>query len=388
MKISGIICEYNPLHCGHVYHINKIRQHGASHIVCAMSGNFVQRGEPALLDKWTRADIAVKCGADLVVDIPVPFCCDSAQNFAAAGVKILTKIGIDELSFGCETDDTDLMKRLALALDDENTAKAVKKHIADGKSYPRAVSLTLSETYGKAAADILATPNNTLAAEYIRAINKIKPSCGIFAVKRNDDGHFGSFSSAAIRSTTDFSTAKKIMPPCSYEETAKLISSGFAVKNDEYSQRPLLAVLRTLDEEKIKRLLGDDNGLSQRIYSAIRTENSIDDILSKAKTKCVTLARLRRSLIRLCLEVPAELSVIEPPYIKVLAANEKGLEIIKNAGKQANVVTRHSQIMAIGDKAREVYKIQCRSTDLYMSLSKKIRPCGLEQKTVFNLHKA
>ena len=145
MKLAGIVCEYNPMHKGHIYHIEETRKNGATHIVCVMSGNFVQRGECAFLDKWSRADIAVHSGADLVVELPTPWSADSAENFAFGAVYLLSCLGIDMLSFGSEEEDAELLKRCAEALDDEKTADLLKKKMSSGLSYPAAVCEAVGE---------------------------------------------------------------------------------------------------------------------------------------------------------------------------------------------------------------------------------------------------
>ena len=154
MKTAGIVCEYNPLHNGHLYQINKTRLSGATHIVCAMSGNFVQRGEPAFLDKWTRAQIAVKSGADLVVEIPVPWAVSGAESFARGSVTLLNNLGIDVLSFGCETDDEKKLLKAAETSKDEKVVSKLKAYTKSGLSYPLALQKAAAELYGKEIGDL------------------------------------------------------------------------------------------------------------------------------------------------------------------------------------------------------------------------------------------
>ncbi len=385
MKIAGIVCEYNPMHNGHIYHIEKTKEAGATHIVCVMSGNFVQRGECAFLDKWTRADIALNCAADLVVDLPTPWACDSAQNFAFGAVSILDSIGIDMLSFGSEVDDVEKLGKCALAGDDEKVVSSLKKGLQSGKSYPLSLYNAVLEIYGKETAEVISSPNSTLALEYIKALEKLSSKAEILPVKRLMSEHDSllsndSFTSAAaIRSLKDIEEAKRFMPEYAFEKMIEQIKKGFSPCTFENGERAVLSKLRSLSKAEMALYVNDERGLSDRIYESVKTANSLNELFEKVKTKNVTMAKVRRSILRIYLGITPDISLKRPPYIKVLASNERGFEILRKIRGEVPVITKHSDISKLSDFGKTVYDIQCRTTDLFGIFSKKIRTCCLEQ---------
>lgn len=389
MKIAGIICEYNPMHNGHVYHIEKTRQAGASHIVCVMSGNFVQRGECAFLDKWTRADVALNCGADLVVDLPTPWACDSAQNFALGAVSILDGLGIDMLSFGSEIDDAGILRKCALASDDERVVSSLKRGLQSGKSYPLSLYEAVLENYGKETAEVISSPNSTLALEYIKALEKLSSKAEIFPVKRFMSKHDSLFaddnfaSAAAIRSFKNIEEAKCFMPEYAFQKMTEQIENGFSPCTFENGERAVLSKLRSLSKDEIAFYAHDESGLHDRIYESVKTATSLNELFEKIKTKNVTMAKVRRSVLRLYLGIKPEILLQKPPYIKVLASNEKGFEILRKLSDEVTVITKHSDATKLSDFGKTVYDLQCRTTDLFGIFSKKIRTCCLEQTSPF-----
>ncbi|MGN1418944.1 MAG: nucleotidyltransferase family protein [Acutalibacteraceae bacterium] len=385
MKIAGIVCEYNPMHNGHVYQIEQTRKNGATHIVCVMSGNFVQRGDCAFADKWSRAQVALECGADLVVLLPTAWSCDSAQNFAFGAVSILSALDIDMLSFGSEISDVSLLKKAAKASQDEKVSAAIKEKIKSGLSYPAALFEIISAFYGKETADVLSSPNSTLAIEYIKALEKLNFDAEIFACQRKGAGHdeeksVESFLSAgAIRNLDDFEKAKPFMPECCFEKIKSLMSEGFAPCRLENGERAILSSLRIMEKEEFFLYTDDDRGLAERIYNAVQSSVSLEELFEKAKTKNVTMSKVRRTVLRTFLKIPPEISREKPPFIRILAANQKGFEILAACQKQIPVVTKHSDLKNLSSFANEVYQTECRASDLYALFSKKIRPCALEQ---------
>lgn len=390
MKVAGIVCEYNPMHNGHVYQIAQTKKSGATHIVCVMSGNFVQRGDCAYADKWIRSDIAIHCGADLVVDLPSAWSCDSAQNFAFGAVSILDSLGIDVLSFGSETDDIKLLKKCS-QIDDEKLSQYISPAIKNGASYPSALYDAVLKVCGEDAAKIVSSPNSTLALEYIKALSKLSSNAQPLAIKRktakHDDTSFDDYivSAAALRGLDDFSKMKEYVPTYAYDKLSESIEIGFAPARLEYAERAVLSYLRTVSREKISECISDERGLCDRIFKFSKTAESLDELFSAVKTKNVTMAKVRRSILRLYLGINSDISVEKPPYIKVLAANKKGLEIIKNAKGNIPIVSKHSDFSKLSSFAKEVYMQECRATDLYALFSKKIRACCLEQTSPVNI---
>ena len=385
MKTAGVVCEYNPMHNGHVYHLEKTRQQGATHIVCALSSDFVQRGECAYLDKFTRADIAVHCGADLVVEIPVVWSLSAAQSYALGAVSMLDSLGCDFLSFGAETDDKKLLSDCAGISDDETANELIRTFSAEGNSYPASVAKAASFLYGEKADEVFSSPNSTLSLEYIRTLKKIGSNMDFLPVKRIGASHDSleadeiTASASLLRSFEDLTLLKAYMPEYAYEKLLQKAGEGKAPCTLKNGEKVILSFLRRLSLDDIKQLSGNNSGLSERIFDAVKTSCTLDELLFKVKTKAYTLARIRRTVMMLFLAIPNEMTKEIPPYIRVLAANEKGLEILRNASEKIPVVTRHSDIVKLDEKAKEIYEISQRAADQYAFFSEKTGACLSEQ---------
>lgn len=385
MKTAGVVCEYNPMHNGHVYHLEKTRQQGATHIVCALSSDFVQRGECAYLDKFTRADIAVHCGADLVVEIPVVWSLSAAQSYALGAVSMLDSLGCDFLSFGAETDDKKLLSDCAGISDDERANGLIRTFSAEGNSYPASVAKAASFLYGEKADEVFSSPNSTLSLEYIRTLKKIGSNMDFLPVKRIGASHDSleadeiTASASLLRSFEDLTLLKAYMPEYAYEKLLQKAGEGKAPCTLKNGEKVILSFLRRLSLDDIKQLSGNNSGLSERIFDAVKTSCTLDELLFKVKTKAYTLARIRRTVMMLFLAIPNEMTKEIPPYIRVLAANEKGLEILRNASEKIPVVTRHSDIVKLDEKAKEIYEISQRAADQYAFFSEKTGACLSEQ---------
>ena len=385
MKTAGIVCEYNPMHNGHVYHLEKTREAGATHIVCALSSDFVQRGECAYLDKYTRADIAVHCGADLVVEIPVVWSLSAAESYALGAVSILNSLGCDFLSFGAETDDKKLLSDCAGLFENETANALIRRFVSEGSSYPSAVSKAAEVVLGKKAAAVFSSPNSTLSLEYIRTLSKIGSKMDFLPVKRFGAAHDsetadGKTASASfLRTLENTELLKPFMPTYAFETLSKMVQEGRTPCALQNGESVILSFLRRLSLEEIKQTTGENNGLSERIYEAVKSSCTLDELFFKAKTKAFTLARIRRTVMQIFLQIPFEMTKEIPPYCKVLAANSRGLEILKNASDTIPVVTRHCDIQKLDERARAVYEISCRASDQYAFFSKKTGACLLEQ---------
>ena len=380
--IAGIVCEYNPLHNGHLYHIRKTKQAGADYIVCVMSGNFVQRGECALIDKWQRAEAAIRGGADLVIDLPVPWALGSAESFARGSISLLSAVGIDMLSFGSESEDKKLLMLCADAAVNKEVAEKLKAFMGFGDSYPLALSKAAGQVYGERVKEILSSPNSTLAAEYIRMLRIYAPHCDILPVKREGADH----DSGEVKDS--FASASKIRKLISKEDISFLVpgfmsdllsdneKAGF-IHRTENAQRAILSSLREMTKEQCRLYVTDESGLSDRIYGSAKLSDNLESLYEGAKSKNYTLARIRREVMNLWLRIPKEYGKKTPPYIRVLAANEKGLSLLKKA--QLPIVTKHSDAVFSDDFSKSIYELQCSSTDKFSVMSEKIRPCGMEQ---------
>ena len=384
--IAGIVCEYNPFHNGHLYHINKTRQAGADYVVCVMSGNFVQRGEPAFADKWLRARAAVLGGADVVIDLPTPWSCASAESFARGSVGLLTDFGIDMLSFGCESDNKDILIKCACAADNEAVVSLIKSEAAKGLTYPAAMQMAVEKILGSEYAFALSEPNNTLAVEYIKQLMKYGREKDILPVRRKGASHDsseagGNIASASMIRNLPCHEGFAFMP----EAIAGLFGGekekGFLPVLPAYCERSILACLRSMKKEDYSLYVSDGAGLADRIYEAAKSADSLSDLYEKAKSKNYTMSRVRREVMSLYLGVRKQWSEGTVPYMKILAVSERGLSLLSGAKENSSVpiITKHSEAERLTGRAKEIYDAECRNTDLYMLMSQKTRECALEK---------
>lgn len=347
--ITGIICEFNPFHSGHKYLIDTVRQNSDG-IVCVMSGNLVQRGEFAVYDKFTRAKTALENGADLIIELPCAYSALSAGGFAKYAVQILEASGvIDEIAFGAECDNINKLKETADKI--QECDSLIKEKLAGGLSYPAARKAVVNS-------DILDTPNNILAVEYIR---QTKLPCR--AVKRIGKGH-----------DTDDA-----------EYSASAIRNGLSLENIcslKNCERAVLAKLRTMRREDFLKLDDVSEGLENRIVDAVRTSVSLEEIYDKIKTKRYTHSRIRRIILRAYLDITKDFTS-DVPYIRILGFNRKGQDIAALMKKHANlpIISRYADVKELSEKGRRLFDLECKCTDLYNLGYKKPLPCGTEQRS-------
>jgi predicted nucleotidyltransferase len=374
MKVSGIICEYNPFHNGHLYHINKTRENGATHIAAVMSGNFVQRGDTAVIDKLERARLAVRSGADLVIELPVQYSIASAEAFAMGAVYLLDALGaVDELSFGSECGD---VTKLLGAMETVNTiavshSDEIRSIMEKGYTYPRALSSVVNGINSEAAS-IIAEPNNLLAIEYLRAIKRLDSSIQPYTVKRINADHDGrntenGFASASYlreriqkrADISEFTTSEwrsAITSAISKGETAAL----------SRLERVILYKLRSSTTEEIAQIPDVGQGLEHRIYGA-RMAGSLDELLFTVKTKRYTMARIRRIILALLIGINKEDMKKLPPYGRILAFNERGREILARAKGTTKIPFASSiaKLSQLGDTAERFAELEIRASDIY-----------------------
>ncbi len=378
--ITGIVCEYNPFHKGHLYQIKKAKAMGADTIVCVMSGNFVQRGECAFFDKHLRAKAAVMCGADVVIDLPTPWAMASAETFARGSVGLLESFGIEALSFGCESDDENLFRAVAKKLNDAETGTLIKRYSAEGASYPEAVSKALTDTLGIKAGEIVSSPNNTLAIEYIRHLSdniKLLPVKRIGADHDSDAAKDSIASASLIRSSGLSDECFDYVP----EKLASLYKEAVRY-NITHCERAILSALRLMKKEEFSLYVSDCNGLDMRIYDSVQTADSLESLYAMAKSRNYTHSRVRREVMSLWLKIKKDYCQGIPPYIRVLAVSERGLSLLSKAKDNTDltIITKYAEAKNLSGKAKEIYDAECRNTDLFSLCAEKIRECSVEKK--------
>ena len=327
MQVTGIICEYNPLHLGHKKQLCAIRAaYPDGGIVCLMSGNYVQRGDPAILDKGLRAKAAIECGADLALELPITASLSSAEGFAKEGVRILGSF-CDELCFGAETASKDALMATAKALLREDFPEALRKELDKGLSFPAARQKAL-EAMGLSG-DILSQPNDILAVEYCKAIVSLGLTMEPMVIAREGSYHDTQAdcqnpSATAVRALMENGGNWENFVPTDLFQDAKLHSLAAG-------EQAILYRLQSMTDEEFEALPYGSEGLWRKLMQNARTLASLEEILTATKSKRYTRARLDRMVMCAFLGLTQEDLDSPAPYARVLAFNDKGREILKAA---------------------------------------------------------
>ncbi len=384
MRVCGVVAEYNPFHNGHKYHIDKIREKGFDGIVAVMSGNVVQRGDFAFLEKHIRAKQALNNGVDLVLELPAPFVLSSAQKFAFGSVSILHSLGVvDSLCFGSECGEIEKLREIA-SFDGEND---ISSFLSSGVSYAKGFSELVESELGKEYADILSSPNNVLGVEYIRALNKLNSDIVPFTVKRQGAEHTDKFSkdgfcsAGYIRESFGKTDISECMPASSYRLLKEANEKGVSPVSLYNDEKTILSMLRILNRNSFSSVQDLSEGIENRLFSAVSSACSLDELYSLIKTKRYTMSRVKRLVMNALFNIGDEYTASVPPYIRVLGFNEKGREILKNVKKNSSkpIYTLHSDFNNADEDAKKLYSLECKITDLFYCFTPKTFPCGREQ---------
>ena len=376
MDAVGVVCEFDPLHRGHERLLRRAGESGQV-LVCAMSGNFTQRGGAACVEKFARAEMAVRCGADLVVELPTPWAMATAEKFADGGVSLLAQCGVKTLYFGSECGDTDALWATAEALLRADVHRAIRLEMDGGLPYAAARQAVLERETGLGA--LLAQPNNTLAVEYLKAIRRRGLAAEAVTVRREDGGHHGSASASHIRALLAAGQEAKafaLMPPQAADILGREMKKGLAPADSAQLERAMLARLRLMNEHDFASYDSGGEGLYRRVYRAVQEGGSLGDILTRATTKRYPTARVRRMLwaVFLGLEAPGE----DIPYVRILAATEAGRRLLRqmqDAG--VPVLTKAADVGRLGPSAEALFTREARRTDVYaLACPGSPLPCG------------
>ncbi|MCL2426440.1 MAG: nucleotidyltransferase family protein [Oscillospiraceae bacterium] len=370
MKTVGIICEYNPFHLGHAGHIErtKFALGGDVAVVCVMSGNFVQRGDFAILNKHARAEMAINSGADLVIELPVSYSLQSAEGFAQAGVHILDQLGVCEyLSFGSESGDINMLCDCVDAITSEAAQYLIKEWLDKGVSYATAQQKTADEILGEKAR-IFNTPNNVLGIEYIKAIKNIDSKIQPFTVTRTGGEHDSDsgYSGSGLRKTfINGDVPSNLMTEAATAICKEELSAGRGPVSFQKAELAILSRLRM--RESYEDVPGISEGLESRFLKFASTEYSVTKILEKVKTKRYTMARLRRILMCAVLNIKKQDIEAAPPYARILAANNKGIMILGKARKKTKmpILTKPASVYKLNKSAILTFELEAAATDFY-----------------------
>ena len=388
MKVTSVICEYNPFHNGHQYMLHQLRKQGTTHIAAVMSGNFTQRGEAAVFDKFARTRAALMGGADLVIELPVSFACANAERFAYGGVFAAQALGcVDELAFGSESGDTALLQQTAAAVEDASVLLRLREILKSGVSYAAAREQAVREVYGDALAQKLGSPNDILGIEYCRALCRLHSAIRPVAVRREGAAHDSAeavsrFASASlIRSMLHEGRGEQagafIPPECTV--TTVQIPHGGRMKKLE---NILMYRLRTMTVQEMAELPEISEGLENRLYAAVRASETVEEVAAMTRSKRYPLARIRRILMYALLHIQKSALPPHPYYLRVLGMNQRGRELLKMAGKTATlpVIMRYADCLQNAD-TKSMFEQESFCDDIYALSGTKTLLCGANMTT-------
>ena len=387
MSAVGIIAEFNPLHTGHKRLIDYAKTLGDT-VACVISGNFVQRGDVAIISKQQRAKFALLCGVDIVAELPVLWSMSTAQNFALGGVWQLYNLGCQKIVFGSECGDIDALINAADVLNSDGFFEKVSEKAKSGVTFAVARENAAQEM--GVDFTLLRGANNNLGIEYILAAKKLNLPIEFHTIKRLGAGHNsneiddGFVSSSFIREEllkSNIGYTERFMP----REIRGIINPEH-IADIKRLENAILCSLRTKSANDLKNLPDISEGLENKIYFSARVATSLDELYNMIKTKRYTMARIRRLVLSAFLELDNQFFMTTPPYVRVLGFDSNGLEHLKTPQGIIPVITRALQIKNLDDDAIKVFETECRATDIYNLALGVPLECGSEQK--MNLLKA
>lgn len=401
MKTLGIICEYNPFHNGHAYQIRQARkQTGADEVICVMSGNYVQRGEAAVTDKWYRTRMALEGGADLVIELPTLFAMSGAESFARAGIRLLSEAGAQILSFGCETADLPLLRQIASVLNDEPEAyqTMLREYLKQGESFARARAKALAEYLPEKAAQTLWTleqPGAILGIEYLKAM-KENP-LEVCLIERKGSAHRDEKSLGEIASASAIRAAiragafpAEAVPPRSAAVWNLAQAAGRSRPRREYFEECLYTRLAQMEPWQLAETPEAGEGLENRILEQTRIYRQWEELVRHLTSRRYAAARIRRLLMNVCLGISQETRYRTcweegPAYLRILGIGPEGEELLSRISRQSAlpILTKPAvQLSNLTAAGRNQFLEEVRYTDLYMlslpSIYARIR--GLEYR--------
>ncbi len=374
MTVAGIVCEYNPFHNGHQYHIEQTKRH-ADACICVMSGNFVQRGEAACVNKFVRAEAAITGGADLVLELPTVFACRSAERFSLGAVSLLEQTGVVSLlSFGSETADVDELKKAGAFFADESAdyKEVLAKELKKGVSFPTARAKAVkAESFGF----LLEQPNDLLGVEYCKAIKRLGSSITPFPILRYKAEHHSKTGQDNFCSASYLRLHPEELE--TYSPVAPLLRKGGFPVNTDLFQTILLAHLRRISPMELSDTADCTEGLEHRLKEAALESETLIDVISLAKTKRYTQTRIQRVLLNSYLGIQKK--NYKPEYFRVLAANKTGADLLRRIKENGNlpIITNLSKQKIDSDSLQT----DIAAGDFYALLQTKNRRGGMDYTT-------
>ena len=377
--VTGIIAEFDPFHNGHEYLIKEAKKDGDL-VLVVLSGNLTQRGLPSFLPKKERAMLAIKAGADLVIELPSFFSLTSAEGFARAGVSLLKDAGADAIFFGREAKNTG---ELELAAQTENDLREqIKALTKTGIGYPAAREIALKEAGKEALIPIFSNGNDILGVEYIKAKNAIFPNLQLKTVKRTTgrDAISGEFSPASFIRKAPLES-EKYMPNYSFETVLNSIKNGTAAEVNR-AEKEIIYFLRTVSAESIKNANDIKEGLEFRLKSAAEKAKNYQELIEFAASKRYTDSRLKRAVLSAFLGREKTLKTLLPPYIRVLAMNKNGAELLRKIPNNKTVITKSANGKRLSGFAKTVFDYEVKASEFRNLCTEKFAEFGEEYKFI------
>ena len=388
--IAAVTAEYNPFHNGHAYQIARTREAGATHIVAVLGGNYLQRGEPALFPKHIRAHAALLCGADLVLELPLPRAMATAERFAFGSVSIMQALGcVDMMSFGAEDTLESLLPAVNALTEEDALGPDIRRHQEGGRTFAAARQLALAERLGRASAAVLERPNNILAVEYLKAARRLHFAPKLLAVPRYGAQHNstvirGSFASASalreIVGSDGVGALAPYVPRPALEVYRAEEKRGLLPVRPGALESAVLPALRRMTREDCAMLPDVSEGLENRLYGAVRMTTTLEGLYAAAKTKRYTAARIRRLALSAYLGLTERDAVAPVPYLRVLGLNRRGIEVLAMAKEAARLPLGSSlaRLERQNAECARFARLEALSTDLYTLLLPHALPCGYD----------
>ena len=374
MLTIGIVAEYAPFHNGHALHIRRSRELAGedSCVVCVMSGQFIQRGEPAVFDKHSRAEAALRCGADLVLELPLPFALASAERFAYGAVALLDSLGcVDYLSFGSESGELDELLETAELLARPELDAAMRRTLREGMSFAAARQQAAEALSGRPL-ELLRAPNNILALEYLKALRRLRSPIRPMTIRRVGAGHDAGEAKAGLPSASMLREKLRagadiapFVPPAAHAVYRRELEAGRGPVSILSLETAILARLRRMQAADFAALPDATEGLDRRLMHYAHTCATLQGLYDSVKTRRYAMARIKRMVLAAFLGMTAETCPARPPYARVLAVGERGMAVLKTASERIAVLTKPAGIRRLDAQAQALFALEALATDLY-----------------------
>lgn len=394
MKTAVITAEYNPFHKGHRWQLEQVRAAGASHVAVVMSPDFTQRGTPAIFPKRMRAQAALQNGADLVLELPVCYALAGAQRFAFGAVQLAAAMGcVDLLAFGAEDADLVQLRQACTALQQEEVNQTIRQLLPSGITFAKAREQAVAAVYGEETALLLQKPNNILAIEYLCQLEKLPDAhiqpLALGRIGNTHDGEpVGEFASASflrgLMLEGRWEQAQQYLPQNVWQLYRQAQQDGqFA--DLQLGERAVLSALRRMEQKEMAQLADLSEGLENRLYRASREACSLEQLYAAVKSKRYPLARVRRLVMNAFLQLPAQMQMLPPPYLRVLGMNERGKQILSAMKRTASlpVSTSLMKLARSTQAARQWAQVEAAACDQYSIFCRQMQASGSDWSLPF-----